>query len=217
MPLPLPPGTSVRYVDRKPLEELRQEFPELAGLELVAPDIVDDGARLSSIEDESLDFVVANHFLEHCEDPIGALQHHSRVLKPGGVVYLALPDRRRQDVDRGREPVSVEHLVRDHEDGPVWSRLGHYEEWVRAADIPLGLVRPDDAAAAVAEHARRGSKVHFHAWAPDEFADLIERCHGVYLPLGIVEVRSNLNEFITILRKDADGRRLPERSGRLGG
>jgi ubiquinone/menaquinone biosynthesis C-methylase UbiE len=45
--------------------------------------VVDDGARLASFADGSLDFVVANHMLEHAEDPIAALKHQLRVLKPG--------------------------------------------------------------------------------------------------------------------------------------
>jgi SAM-dependent methyltransferase len=201
MPLPLPDGASARYVDRKTVPELRREFPELDDLEIVAPDIVDDGASLRSVADDSVDFVIANHFVEHCEDPIGVLEQHCRVLKPGGTLYLALPDRRRQDVDRAREPVTISHHVRDHEEGPAWSREGHYEDWVRAADIPLGLVRPDEVESAVAEHLRRGTAIHFHAWTDEEFVALIHHCRGTGLPLTLLEVRPNFNEFIVILEK----------------
>ena len=34
---------------------------------------IDDGERLGKIADASQDFVIANHFLEHCQDPILAL------------------------------------------------------------------------------------------------------------------------------------------------
>jgi hypothetical protein len=37
--------------------------------------VVDDGTRLASFADGSLDFVIANHMLEHFEDPIAALEH----------------------------------------------------------------------------------------------------------------------------------------------
>jgi ferredoxin len=38
----------------------------------VEVDVVDDGERLESFADASLDFVVSSHFLEHCQDPIRA-------------------------------------------------------------------------------------------------------------------------------------------------
>jgi SAM-dependent methyltransferase len=202
MPLPLPAGASARYVDRKPLPELRREFPELAASDIAAPDIVADGGRLAPVEGESVDFVIANHFLEHTEDPIGVLEAHCRVLKAGGILYLALPDRRRQDVDRMRDPVPVSHHVRDHEDGPAWSRAAHYEEWVRAADVPLGLVEPGAIDTAVAEHLRRRTPIHFHAWTRDEFLELLASCRARGLPLDVVEAVQNFNEFIVVLRKD---------------
>jgi SAM-dependent methyltransferase len=202
MPLPLPEGASARYVDHKTLPELRRDFPELDGVEIVSPDIVDDGASLRSVADESVDFVIANHFVEHCEDPIGALEQHCRVLRPGGILYVALPDRRRQELDRGRDPVPISHHVRDHLEGPGWSRERHYEEWVRAADIPLGLVAPGDVDSAVTEHLRRHTAIHFHAWSRDEFLALIEYCRGTWLPLAVREAIPNVSEFIVILEKN---------------
>jgi SAM-dependent methyltransferase len=203
MPLALPAGASARYVDRNTLPELRREFPELEELDVVAPDIVDDGARLDSVPDQSVDFVIANHFLEHCEDPIGVLEQHCRVLRPGGILFVALPDRRRQDVDRARSPVPISHHVRDHEEGPAWSREGHYADWVRAADIPLGLAHAEDIDSAVGEHLRRRTAIHFHAWTQEEFVRLVEHCREAGLPLTVVEARQNFHEFIVVLRRDA--------------
>jgi predicted SAM-dependent methyltransferase len=88
---------------------------------------VDDGARLASFADDSLDFVVANHMLEYIEDSIAALEHQLRVLKPGGILYLTLPDAR-DSFDSPRQRTTVEHLLRDHHDGPEGSRSEHYEE-----------------------------------------------------------------------------------------
>ena len=62
------------------------------------------------------DFVIANQVLEHFQNPLLALQNMLRVLKPGGVLYLSLPDKRFSfDVDR---PVTtVEHVLRDYRRG----------------------------------------------------------------------------------------------------
>src|SRR5512136_777634 len=129
-PLPVPWGVRVAYVDRLPVADLRLQYPELRGKRFVAVDILDDGETLRTIGDESQDFVIANHFLEHCEDPIGAIENFSRVLKVGGIAFLAVPDKR-FTFDRERPLTSVEHLLRDHEIGPTSSRLQHLEEWTR--------------------------------------------------------------------------------------
>jgi len=111
-PFPVPETAEVEYVDRFSTAQLRAEYPELADLPLVEVDRVDDGERLTTVPDRSQDFVIASHFLEHCEDPVGTLAAHLRVLRPGGVLLLALPDRR-DGIDRHREATTLEHLVAD--------------------------------------------------------------------------------------------------------
>src|SRR4051812_24637479 len=128
LPLPVPRRARVSYVDRMTSDELRHEYPELASYDLVDVDVVDDGQTLATVPDGSVDFVVANHFIEHTEDPIAALANHARVLRPGGVLFLAVPDKRRT-FDAARPVTPLEHVVHDHIAGPVGSRRGHYEEW----------------------------------------------------------------------------------------
>ena len=100
-PLYVPPAARVRYVDRMDNSGLRDHYPELDDEALVEVDVVDDGETLATQADTSADFIVANHFIEHTQDPLGTLENHLRVLRPGGVLYLAVPDRRRSfDVDR---------------------------------------------------------------------------------------------------------------------
>jgi predicted SAM-dependent methyltransferase len=74
-------------------------------------DVIDDGSRLASFGDQSIDFVVANHVLEHLEDPVAALHHWLRVLRPRGVLFLTLPDAQHTPFDAARERTSVEHLL----------------------------------------------------------------------------------------------------------
>src|SRR5712691_699882 len=122
-----PDRARVRYVDRLTVPELRQQYPELAAYALVEVDVVDDGEKLSSFADGTLDFVIGNHMLEHCENPIGTTRNHLAKVRPGGVLYYAVPDKRYSfDVDRPL--TSFEHLVRDDREGPAWSRLEHFRE-----------------------------------------------------------------------------------------
>src|SRR6476469_2809969 len=92
-PLPVP-HAKVTYVDRLPVETLRSHYPELAHEPLAPISVLATAEDLSPIRTDSQDFVIANHLLEHCQNPIRALAEFDRVLKPGGILYLALPDKR---------------------------------------------------------------------------------------------------------------------------
>lgn len=89
-PLPLPPGARGRYVDHHTAEELRRLRAD-AGAGIVGTDLLADGFTLGCIADASQDFVVANHVLEHASDALGTLEHWLRVLRPGGILFVAVP------------------------------------------------------------------------------------------------------------------------------
>jgi SAM-dependent methyltransferase len=200
-PFPVPEDTRVSYVDRLGTAELRAEYAELADQPLVEVDVVDDGETLAKFGDASLDFVIASHFLEHCEDPIGALGAHLRVLRPGGVLLLAVPDRR-HGVDRLREPTSLEHVLADHEQGSLRSRTEHYRDWARLVDAPLGNVSMGQLDAHATELERRRYSIHFHCWTGDEFAaQLRELIQRYRLPAAPLEQRDNYHEFLVALRR----------------
>jgi SAM-dependent methyltransferase len=196
-PLELPMGAAVCYVDKMTTEELRSHYPELAGLPISAVDVVDDGEKLSKFDDSSLDFVVANHLIEHCPDPLYALKNWLRVLKTGGVVMMAAPDKR-YTFDRDRALTSLDHIVFDYLHGPIWSRETHYEEWVRHV-----MKSPDPIAADHIEHLKSiDHAIHFHVWTMTTFCEMLEHARREFaFPFSIEQVRPGTMEFIVVLRK----------------
>ena len=197
-PLPLPSGATARYVDRMDRAGLRAHYPELSGEALVEVDIIDNGETLDTQPDSSASFIIANHFIEHTQDPLGTLSNHLRVLRPGGILYLAVPDRRHTfDVDR--PPTPLEHIIRDHREGPVWSRTMHQEEWARLVDkVPAAEVP-----ARVRVLEQSDYSIHYHVWTPSEFTELLEHARRERLPFQIEELQGNGSEFIAVLRRSA--------------
>lgn len=54
-------------------------------------------------KDNTCDFVLASHVLEHCYDVIGTINEWLRVVKPGGLVFIIFPHKDRMfDKDRPR-------------------------------------------------------------------------------------------------------------------
>lgn len=205
-PLELPRAARVSYVDRLSVGELRTQYPELADSPLVPVSIRATAEDLFAVPSDSQDFVVANHLLEHCENPLRALAEFDRVLKPGGVLYLALPDPK-HTFDRTRALTTTEHLVDEFRNGPEKNRFAHYMDWSVNVD-GLGEAR-------ARELQDRSYAIHFHVWTPHTFRAFFEAAKlEAGLQSVIIDFDAGSNEFIFVLRKgetllDRALRRLP--------
>lgn len=168
-PLALPQVAHVKYVDRMNVSDLLKHYPELQNEELVEVEIIDDGEKLFKILDESQDFIVANHFLEHCEDPIGTLKTHFKKVKKDGIIYLAVPDKR-NSFDHKRPSTPISHLIEDHCYGPKQSRWEHYVEWSKL----VNGVENDLLLHQAQQLMEMKYSIHFHVWTMCEFVEFIE-------------------------------------------
>ncbi len=108
---PTPVKARVKYVDRE--RDMSGHYPEHGG-RTVRVDIADDAQTLSTLADSPQDFLIANRVPEHLPDPLAAPRNWFRVVRPGGVVFFALPDKRRT-FDRDREVMPLAHVIADHE------------------------------------------------------------------------------------------------------
>ena len=167
-PLCIPLAVHVKYIDRLSVKELRLQYPELKKYPLVNVDIIDNGETLEKIKSDSQDFVIASHLLEHCENPIKAIESFLRALKQGGILYMVVPDKRFTfDIDR---PVTeLEHLLKDYKEGPKWSHSGHFSEWrsLVAKKFQSDSERP------IVSLTDDKYSIHFHVWTYFKLLELI--------------------------------------------
>lgn len=91
----------------------RKTHPDAIGVDLLAKneigaagvvhgrasqaDVCASGDNLPMFRDGQFDYVVSRHTLEHFQDPLKALEEWRRLLKPGGLLGLVLPDDTRCD------------------------------------------------------------------------------------------------------------------------
>lgn len=219
-PLALPSGVKALYVDKYRRHELPATF-SIAGLQLmdfgaeiesiVDPDVVDDGENLSKIGDLTQDFVVANHVLEHFEDPIKGFKNMLRVLKHGGILYLSLPEMRRS-FDRVRQETSLIHILDDYRLGPQVSRHQAYSEFADLFvqnGIDKGLFPKSDGDERVSfvnsvadELMKKNHSIHFHAWTSRGMIDMFNSIREVVqIPYEIKFLITNIDEVIFIFEK----------------
>jgi len=92
----------VLYADHLSTEELREKYADHSDVnannfsDLVDVSIVTGrGSLWDAIgEHDKFDYIIASHVLEHIADPIGWLYGCTRILNEGGIIFLALPDKR---------------------------------------------------------------------------------------------------------------------------
>src|SRR5262249_6289681 len=96
-------------------------------------DVFGDGDKLP-FADNSFDFVINSHVIEHMPNPIKALKEWHRVIKPGGIVFIICPKRNALSTDAKKPLTTLEHLLEDFELGRTVQthegiRRGHYHIW----------------------------------------------------------------------------------------
>src|SRR5262245_58047344 len=94
-------GWNVKSIDHLSREALIEKYRGHAGVDVSCIEDVDfvwtDGDLSSAVPEElhgTFDALIASHVIEHAPDLLAFLGSIARLLKPQGVVALAIPDKR---------------------------------------------------------------------------------------------------------------------------
>ncbi len=167
-PFPIPLHCDVLYGDLYTYAELlAHPYPGQESYKFVEPTIRCELDDLSAIPDQSLDFIVACHVIEHTRSPISAIVQAHRVLKPGGSIVLVVPNKVRT-FDNERPVTELEHLVRDHVD---YSRERDRDHYVEFYTLAFRSPQYDDAY--VEKQFQEAFPIHYHVWTYESFQRMI--------------------------------------------
>lgn len=203
-PVPILKHTiSVKYVDYRDRNKVHDRgYAE--GQSYVKVDILDDAERLDKIEDESLDFILVFHLLEHTKNPIGSIRVWMSKLKRGGRLVVAIPDMS-TIFDKGRQLTEFNHLCLDDTNPSDNRDYGHYLEYVR-----YSWNCKDNIEQKVKELLEEDIRIHYHCWNFYTYFDFLKRVN-IYLNniFSIISFNYNLlnngesgKEIIAILEKE---------------
>jgi ubiquinone/menaquinone biosynthesis C-methylase UbiE len=191
-------------------------------------DFLSDAGALP-LPDNTLDYLVSSHVLEHLPDPLGALREWHRVLRPGGLLYLVVPDKR-FTFDEPRPVTTPEHLLRDfHEGTTVDDARVHIDEFVFQTDwsrLSPGTAPADrPARQAIVRGAYlhdleqgRPIDIHYHTFTPESLTAALHAA-GFTGPEGHFTVIAQADRYppgrddgiALLLEKNATGPASPER------
>ncbi len=156
---------NVKYVDRIS----REKTSEIYGLpvdSLIEPDYCLEADNLHIFPNNSLDFIVANHVLEHTEDPIGTLVEWFRVVKEQGTLFITAPNYRSNEYDFRRKPVNLEHLISDYYNpSPSKKQQDKVEHWREFITNVMDLTEDEPKfEKTLKDYIHRDERTHFHVY-----------------------------------------------------
>ena len=177
-PACLPENCSVSYFDALDREQAIKRFPEIDSSRLVKVDIIGDIDRRDlkkSVQPNSLDFVIANHVIEHVASPISMIEDVTAVVKEGGHFVISAPDKR-FTFDRKRPLTTFSHLESEYLQGIDHVDDKHYLDFLKYVakhvfEEPDRDIKGDIAFA-------RSRREHAHVWDSDTFRDFLRRCQS---------------------------------------
>jgi SAM-dependent methyltransferase len=102
---------------------------EKAGQQFIA-----EATDLSFVPTGNYQFLLSSNCLEHVANPIKALKEWVRVVEPGGLMLLILPDKR-SNFDHRRPVTRFDHVLDDYRSGVGEDDLTHLNEILELHDL----------------------------------------------------------------------------------
>lgn len=118
------------YLDRDHTEVLRNQYkndPRVNDIQQVQ--IVWNSPTYPFFDDNAFDFVINSHVLEHVTNPGRQIEEWMRIVTPGGILYMVVPDKN-YCFDRRRATTSTEHLIQEFKNNVDRTTIEHYRDFI---------------------------------------------------------------------------------------
>ncbi|WP_114792364.1 methyltransferase domain-containing protein [Niabella yanshanensis] len=110
-------------------------YEYLKGYE-IGNQFITEATALEGIVNNTYDFILSSHSLEHISNPLKALKRWNEVLKPGGSLCLILPNKE-VTFDKDRDYTTFDHLLNDYKIDVSEHDNTHFEEVLQHHIIAL--------------------------------------------------------------------------------
>ena len=127
--------------------------------------------------DNTFDYLLSSHYLEHQPDTLKVLYEWKRIVKPGGTLFLILPHGRRC-FDNGRILTTLAHHLDDYKKKVDVNDRTHWAEFERFS-IPqfkhrwLSRAKKPDGSFDFKWIVTQGH-LHYHVWAQNEMLEILK-------------------------------------------
>ncbi|WP_161575406.1 glycosyltransferase [Beggiatoa leptomitoformis] len=176
LPALLPESCEIAYADVISREQAGQIFTELNPAELVDVDYVldVDNDGLGLFAPKTFDFVICANVLEDTANPIKALRGLFRIVKTGGYVVLAVPDKR-YSIDKNRDLSTFSQLLQAYQNNVcVVSDAQYLDFFVHIHQEVFNNVRREEELQSHLAHVRR-RRENVQVWDCPHFAAFLRQ------------------------------------------
>ncbi|MDD2358073.1 MAG: methyltransferase domain-containing protein [Thiovulaceae bacterium] len=97
-----------------------------------------EATDLYEIKNDTYDFLLSSHMIEHTANPIKSLKEWIRVVIPGGHLILLIPHKD-GTFDHNRPVTTLKHLIQDYNDNIKEDDLTHLDEILKLHDLSMDL------------------------------------------------------------------------------
>ncbi|MER9723808.1 MULTISPECIES: methyltransferase domain-containing protein [unclassified Mesorhizobium] len=224
--LPKSQGYNVETIDHADAATLREKYRDNAS-QIEEVDYVSDGRSILETigKKKRYDFVFASHVIEHVTDIVRFIQDCETLLKPNGLLVLAVPDKRfcfdalRPLSTVGQALQAYFEKRKRHSPGVLFDQVSYIctkaEQivWVEPTLDDIALMQGADEAKQLFESSQTDAEYHdAHGWqfTPTSFRYLIKKLRSLgYIKSGELAFHTidagqpNLHEFYITLSKSA--------------
>lgn len=98
--------------------------------------LIADAVDMKIIDNGSYDFLLSSNNLEHIANPLKALHEFCRIVKPGGLILIIVPNKEKI-FDHRRNYTSFEHILSDYKRDIQEDDLTHLDEILGLHDLDM--------------------------------------------------------------------------------
>jgi SAM-dependent methyltransferase len=178
----------VIYLDRDRTEDLRIQYkndPRVNDIQQVQ--IVWHSSTYPFLDNNAFDFVINSHVLEHVTNPGRQIEEWMRIIRPGGILYMIVPDKN-YCFDRRRAITSTEHLIKEFESNIETTTIEHYRDFIVNTQGEDGITRTisDDFIYSCYE---QQSSIHVHTFTAESLKEFLIELKS-HIPFNIIHYYS---------------------------
>ncbi|MBS0018667.1 MAG: methyltransferase domain-containing protein [Arthrospira sp. SH-MAG29] len=157
----------VIHVDRFKTNQLRELYKnDPRGKYIQQVQVVCAENKYNFFDDNAFDFIISSHVLEHTPNPGQMLEEWIRIVKPGGIVYFVIPDKR-YTFDRNRELTSVTLLLEKYDNKTSTTDYETYYDAMVNAEPELRSLSETVRKERVKRAFENQSSIHVHTFTAD--------------------------------------------------
>jgi len=155
-----------------------------------------DITDITNIKDNTYDFILSSHVIEHIANPMKAIEQCLSILKRDGVLVIIAP-KKEVNFDHNRKTVTFDHVLDDYNKNTKETDLNHLDEILSLHDLSMDI--PAGTQEQFKERSLKNFEnrcLHHHVFDLDILENIFK-----FFNLSIIKELVRYNEYVIVGQK----------------